>query len=176
MKKHIVCIASEHKGNEFLDECQNADWHVTLVARKKLLDEPWMWTALNDVRTVENDATAEDYVRAITNIAGERKIDRVVGLDEFDVTTAARAREHLQLRGMTYSHAIRFRDKYAMRNIAADAGIACPDYICPLNAAEINIFLETVEMPVIVKPRHEVSAYGIRKCESESKFGTCLRI
>ena len=39
MTKHIVCIASEHKGNEFLDECHSAEWHVTLVTRKKLLDE-----------------------------------------------------------------------------------------------------------------------------------------
>ena len=72
MKKHIVCIASEHKGNEFLDEAQNAGWHVTLVTRKKLLDEPWAWTALNDVKTVEDDASVVDYVRAITNIAGSR--------------------------------------------------------------------------------------------------------
>ena len=56
MKNHIVCIASEHKGNEFLEEAQNAGWHVTLVTRKKLLDEPWAWTAINDVKTVEDDA------------------------------------------------------------------------------------------------------------------------
>ncbi len=174
MKKHIVCIASEQKGNEFLEECQNADWHVTLVTRKKLVDEPWMWTALNDIRTVENDASMDDYVRAVTNIAGDRRIDRVVGLDEFDVTTAARAREHLQLGGMTFSHTIRFRDKYAMRNIAAAAGIACPEYVCPLSAVTINDFLERVEMPVIVKPRHEVSAFGIRKCEEEGQVWDVL--
>ena len=86
MKKHIVCIASEQKGNEFLEEAQSAGWHVTLVTRTKLLDQPWMWTALNDVKTVEDDASQEDYVRAIANIAGSRKIDRIVGLDEFDVT------------------------------------------------------------------------------------------
>ncbi len=174
MKKHIVCIASEHKGNEFLEECQNADWFVTLVTRKKLLDEPWAWTALNDVRTVENDAGVEDYVRAITNIAGTRPIDRVVGLDEFDVVTAARAREHLQLGGMTYSHAVRFRDKYAMRNIADEAGIACPDYICPLNPAQIDAFLDCVPAPWIVKPRHEVSAFGIRKCETKEQVWEVL--
>ena len=96
--KYIVCIASEHKGNEFLEECQNAGWHVTLVTRKKLLDEPWLWTSLNAVKTVEDDATAEDYIRAITNIAGTQPITRVVGLDEFDVLTAAKARERLNWR------------------------------------------------------------------------------
>src|SRR3954464_3541032 len=94
MKNHIVCIASEHKGNEFLEEAQNAGWHVTLVTRKKLLDSPWAWTAINEVKTVEDDAFPGDYVRAVTNIAGSRPIDKVVGLDEFDVLTAAMTREH----------------------------------------------------------------------------------
>ena len=169
MKKHIVCIASEHKGNEFLDEAQNAGWHVTLVTRKKLLDQPWLWTALNDVKTVEDDASQEDYVRSITNIAGSRKIDRVVGLDEFDVMTAARAREHLQLGGMTSSHALRFRDKLSMRNIAASAGIACPEFTGVFNQQSIGDYLENVPAPWIIKPRYEVSAFGIRKCETKDQ-------
>ncbi len=172
--KNIVCIASEHKGNEFLEECHNAGWHVTLVTRKKLLDEPWLWTSLNDVKTVEDDATPVDYVRAVTNIAGSRRIERVVGLDEFDVMTAAHAREHLQLGGMSSSQALRFRDKYAMRNIASDAGILCPDYLIALNANEIGEFLDRVPGPWIVKPRFEVSAFGIRKCETKEEVWTVL--
>lgn len=166
MKNHIVCIASEHKGNEFLDEAQNAGWHVTLVTRKKLLDEPWLWTALNDVTAVEDDASHDDYVRSITNLAGTRKIDRVVGLDEFDVMTAAKAREHLQLGGMSSSHALRFRDKLSMRNIAVAAGIACPEFVSVLNRDEIDTYLGNVDGPWIIKPRFEVSAFGIRKCEA----------
>ncbi len=169
MKKHIVCIASEHKGNEFLDEAQNAGWHVTLVTRKKLLDQPWLWTALNDVKTVDDDASQEDYVRAITNIAGSRKIYRFVGLDEFDVMTEARAREHLQLGGMTSSHALRFRDKLSMRNIAAAAGIPCPEFIGVFNQQAVADYLERVPAPWIIKPRYEVSAFGIRKCEDKDQ-------
>jgi biotin carboxylase len=166
MKRHIVCIASEHKGNEFLEEAQNAGWHVTLVTRKKLLDQPWAWTALNDVKTVEDNALPSEYVRAIANIAGSRVIDRVVGLDEFDVMTAARAREHLQMPGMSSSHALRFRDKLSMRNIASQAGIPCPEFTGVFNKLAIEKFLGEVEPPLIVKPRYEVSAFGIRKCET----------
>src|SRR4030095_5092452 len=121
MKNHIVCIASEHKGNEFLEEAHNAGWNVTLVTRKKLLDSPWAWTALNDVRTVVDEANVDDYVRAITNVAGSQALNRFVGLDEFDVITAARAREHLQLGGMSSAHALWFRDKLTMRNVASEA-------------------------------------------------------
>ena len=107
--------------------------------------------------------SAEDYVRAVTNIAGSKAIDKVVGLDEFDVLTAAMVREHLNLPGMTRSHALRFRDKLTMRNIASKAGIPCPEFTGAFNPDEINKFIETVPAPWIVKPRNEVSAFGIRK-------------
>ena len=174
-QRHIVCIASEHKGNEFLDEAQNAGWRVTLVTRKKLLDEPWAWTALNEVKTVSDNALPEEYVRAVTNIAGTHRIDRVVGLDEFDVITAARTREHLQMPGMSGSHALRFRDKFAMRCIASAAGITCPEFTGVFNESAINEFLDSVTFPVIVKPRFEVSAFGIRKCETREQVWDVLK-
>ncbi|CAN5251836.1 ATPase [soil metagenome] len=166
MKNNIVVIASEHKGNEFLEECRNADWHVTLVTRKDLLDYPWAWTALNDVKTVERGATPEDYIRVITNIAGNQRIDRIVGLDEFDVLTAAKAREHLQLEGISGSYGLRFRDKLRMRHLACEIGLPCPEFVGTFNSEAINEFLERVPAPWVVKPRTEVSAFGIRKCET----------
>lgn len=174
MKKHIVVIASEHKGNEFLEECQNAGWHVTLVTRKDLLDYPWAWTALNEVKTVEKGATTEDYIRAIANIAGNMPIDRVVGLDEFDVLTAAKAREHLQMEGISGSYGLRFRDKLRMRNLASSIGIPCPKFVGAFNAEAISDYLQTSSAPWIVKPRTEVSAFGIRKCDTAEQVWEVL--
>lgn len=174
MANHIVCIASEHKGNEFLEEAQNAGWRVTLVTKKKLLDAPWPWTAINDAKTVEDDAGVLDYMRVVTNIAGFQTIDRVVGLDEFDVLTAAMTREHLDLPGMSRSHALRFRDKLTMRDIAHRAGIPCPEFIGAFNADSIGRFLAEIPAPWIVKPRHEVSAFGIRKCETADEVWKVL--
>ncbi|MFN2500924.1 MAG: acetyl-CoA carboxylase biotin carboxylase subunit family protein [Pyrinomonadaceae bacterium] len=139
---------------------------VTLVTKKKLLDSAWSWTAINDAKTVEDNAGVLDYVRAVTNLAGRHNVDRVVGLDEFDVLTAAMTREHLNLPGMSRSHALRFRDKLAMRDIASKAGIPCPEFTGVFNPQQVNDFLENVPGPWIIKPRHEVSAFGIRKCET----------
>ncbi|HYJ90481.1 MAG TPA: hypothetical protein VEV84_04170, partial [Pyrinomonadaceae bacterium] len=61
MKNHIVCIASEHKGNEFLEEAREHGWRVTLVTRKKLLNSPWPWTAVDDLKPVEDNALLVDY-------------------------------------------------------------------------------------------------------------------
>jgi biotin carboxylase len=174
-KKYIVCIASEHKGNDFLDEAREAGWNVTLVTKEKLLDEPWSWTSLNGVKTVPNEAKTEDYVRAVTNIAGSQPVTRVVGLDEFDVLTAARAREHLQIEGgMTGSVALRFRDKLRMRRLAKQVGIPCPEFSGIFNQQEVNEYLDRVPAPWIVKPRTEVSAFGIRKCETKQQVWKVL--
>jgi len=174
MRNHIVVIASEFKGNEFMEEAQNAGWHVTLVTRKKLLDSAWSWTAINDARTVDDNGGVLDYVRAVTNILGSRPVDRVVGLDEFDVLTAAMTREHLDLPGMSRSHALRFRDKLTMRGVAQTAGIPCPEFIGAFNAERISRFLNEVPAPWIVKPRHEVSAFGIRKCDTAGEVWDVL--
>ena len=174
MANHIVCIASEHKGNEFLETARDAGWRVTLVTRKKLLDSPWTWSAIDDVKQVEDSALPVDYVRAVTNLAGTLRIDRVVGLDEFDVITAALAREHLQIDGLVSSYLRRFRDKLTMRNLASSRGIRCPEYVGAFNHDEINAFLERVPPPWIVKPRSEVSAFGIKKCETVEQVWTVL--
>lgn len=175
-KNYIVCIASEHKGNDFLDEAQEAGWHVTLVTKEKLLDEPWSWTSLNGVKTVPNEAKTEDYIRAVTNVAGTQPITRVVGLDEFDVLTAAKAREHLQIGGgMTGSFALRFRDKLRMRNLAEKIGVPCPEFAGIFNQTAISEYLERVPPPWIVKPRTEVSAFGIRKCETKEQVWQVLK-
>lgn len=175
MKKHIVCIASEFKGSEFLEECHNAGWRVTLVTREDLRDSNWPWTSLNEFKTVPKDSNEDDYLRAVVSIAAEQKVDHVVGMDEFDVLPAARAREYLQIfKGMSRSHALRFRDKLTMRNIASASGIACPEYIGTFNKDEIDEYLDRIPAPWIVKPRTEVSAFGIRKCETRERVWEVL--
>ncbi len=174
MKKHIVCIASFFKGNEFFDECHERDWRVTLVTSENLLDAAWSWTSLSEVKTVRENATQEDYIRAVTNIAGARPINRIVGIDEFDVLTAAKARAYLQIEGLSHSYLLRFRDKLRMRNTATEANLPCPGFTGAFNRKEIEDFLQTVPAPWIVKPRSEVNAHGIKKCETKAEVWQIL--
>ncbi|MFV0389126.1 MAG: acetyl-CoA carboxylase biotin carboxylase subunit family protein [Pyrinomonadaceae bacterium] len=175
MKKHIVCIASEFKGNEFLEEAQNAGWRVTLLTREDLSYADWAWTSLNELRTVPSDSNEEDYLREVVNIAVNQKIHHVVGMDEFDVLPSARAREYLQIfKGMSRSHALRFRDKLTMRNIASSNGVRCPEFSGVFNSNEVNEFLDSTAAPWIVKPRTEVSAFGIKKCAAKDDVWSVL--
>ena len=174
MKNHIVCIASFFKGNDFFEECAEQHWRVTLVTRENLFDEAWAWASISQVKTVPDDAREEDYIRAVTNIAGTFSIDKIVGIDEFDVLTAAKAREHLQIEGLSSSDALRFRDKLRMRELACEEKMACPEFVGAFSPKKINHFLETVPAPWVVKPRTEVNAFGIRKCEAAEQVWQTL--
>jgi biotin carboxylase len=173
-QKNITCIASEFKGVEFLEECHKAGWHVTLITKEKYRSDNWPWTSLSEVKTVPDDSPGLVYVQTVVEAARDRMPDKVVGLDEFDVLVAAQAREHLQLGGMTSSMALRFRDKLFMRNIANAAGIPCPDYTGIFTPDVIAEYVDRVELPWIVKPRNEVSAFGIRKVESKEQLWEVL--
>lgn len=175
MKNHIVCIASEFKGNEFIEEAQQAGWHVTLLTREDLKDSNWSWTSLNEMVTVPKEAREEEYLQAVVAHAAKMPVDHVVGLDEFDVLPAARAREYLQIfKGLSRSHALRFRDKLTMRSIASSHGIRCPEFTGVFNPKDISDYLERVPPPWIIKPRTEVSAFGIRKCETAEQAWNVL--
>ncbi len=175
MKNHIVIIASEFKGNEFIEEAHKNDWRVTLVTRDDLHDRDWNWASLNHVEYVARDAREDEYLQAVVKMAAKEPIHHVVGMDEFDVLPAARAREYLQIfKGLSRSHALHFRDKLTMRATAAGNGIDCPEFIGVFNPKDIHNYLTEVSAPWIVKPRTEVSAFGIRKCETAEEVWNVL--
>jgi biotin carboxylase len=76
--------------------------------------------------------------------------------------------------GMSRSFALRFRDKLTMRRLAFEAGVPCPEFTGAFNQQDIDAFLDSVPPPWIVKPRHEVSAFGIRKCGTKDEVWSVL--
>jgi biotin carboxylase len=160
---NIVCLASYFKGNEFLRECKRQGCHVRLVTREKALAEDWARESLDDLIAVPNDANTDLYLHAVSELGRRRKLDRIVALEEYDVTTAALIREHLCLPGMNAMTARIFRDKLAMRFKAQAAGISVPEFVHALNYDDVGHYVNRVPPPWVLKPRSDVSAVGIKK-------------
>jgi glutathione synthase/RimK-type ligase-like ATP-grasp enzyme len=163
---NVVCVASYFKGADFLRECGARGARVYLLTRERTAREPWPREVRDDALLLPDDAGAELVVHAAAHLARERKVHALVALEEFDVVTAALAREHLRLPGMDSSRARLFRDKLAMRARARDAGLRVPDFTPLFNYQEVGEYMERVEPPWVVKPRSDVSSSGIRKCEA----------
>jgi biotin carboxylase len=92
-----------------------------------------------------------------------RPIDRIIGLDDFDVEMTAALREHFRLPGLGQSTARYFRDKLAMRFQAQSAGLAIPAFTPIFHHEDVRRFLEATPPPWLLKPRMEASAIGIQR-------------
>ena len=166
---NIVCLATYFKGADFIRECKAHGCHVVLVTKEKMLREDWPRESLDDLIAVPNDAGPPLFIDLLAFLARQRKIDRVVALEEFDVVTAALMREHLCIPGLSSSRAKVFRDKLSMAVQSQRAGINVPDFVPLINRDEVREFMERVPPPWIIKPRSDVSAIGIRKVENDGE-------
>ncbi len=163
----FLCISTYFKGNEFLKSCKLAGNKVLLVTEKKLEHKPWVREFIDEIfymETPENEEfNLQNLVKGLAYLMQEKKIDRIVALDDFDVEKAAFLRETFRIAGMGQTTARYFRDKLAMRNKAKDEGLRCPAFTALFNNDEINHFADNTEFPMLIKPRAEASATGIKK-------------
>jgi hypothetical protein len=160
---NIICLATYFKGADFIQECKAHGCHVILVTKEKMLNEDWPRESLDDLIALPNDAGPPLFIDLLAFLSRNRRIDRVVALEEFDVVTAALMREHLCLPGLSSSGAKVFRDKLSMAVNSERAGITLPDFVPLVNSEEVDEFMQRIPGPWIIKPRSDVSAIGIRK-------------
>jgi phosphoribosylamine-glycine ligase len=166
---NIICFATFFKGGDFMRECQAQGGNVILVTKEKMLHVDWPRDVITEIFALPNDAPVELFLDLVSHISSNRKPDRIVALEEFDVVIAALAREHLCLPGLNSSTAKTFRDKLSMSIKARDAGLRVPDFVPAINHEEIGEYLDRVPPPWVLKPRSDVSAIGIRKMESAAE-------
>src|ERR1044071_5340553 len=165
----FVCLASYFKGVELLRECKRQGARVILVTKEKILQEDWPRESLDDIIALPNDAGPELFIYVVSQLGRPQQIDRIIALEEFDVITAGLIREHLCMDGMTSAAARVFRDKLSMRAHASKAGIPVPEFVHVLNYDELRDYMARVPAPWVLKPRSDVSAFGIKKLEDSEQ-------
>ena len=163
----ILCISFFFKGEDFLIACKEAGCTVYFLTKKALENEAWPREAIDEFFFMDSEENSPENLanmaKGLAWLMRQKKIDRIVALDDFDVEKAAYLREQFRIPGMGQTTARYFRDKLAMRMKAHDAGIAVPPFSALFNDQEVHEFLEKVAAPWVIKPRSEASATGIRK-------------
>jgi biotin carboxylase len=162
----FLCITTYEKGQEFMRECKRQGCRVFLLTAETHRNADWPRESLDEVFFIPSELPVPEIVKAVTYLARDKKIDRIVALDEFDMETAATLREHMRIPGMGLTTTRYFRDKLAMRMKALEHGIRVPDFIPILNHDDIRYYLDHVPGPWVLKPRSEASAIGIKKIDS----------
>ena len=170
----FLCVSSYFKGNDFLRGMKSTGATVYLVTSKKLEHEPWAREALDDIFFVQegphNEWNLPDVIKGLGWLMRNKKVDRIVALDDFDVEKGAHLREHFRIPGMGETTCRHFRDKLAMRMKAAEEGIRVPAFSSLFHDEDIRKFAETVPAPWIIKPRGQASATGMKKVHSEQEL------
>ncbi len=155
-------------------ECNRQGCRVFLLTAEKLRDADWPRECLTDIFYLPKDLPLADILKAVSHLARNHKIDRVVALDEYDMETASALREHLRLPGMGMTTMRYFRDKLAMRMRALERDILMPDFVPVINHGDIRYYLGHVSGPWVLKPRSEASAIGIRLIENPEQLWPIL--
>jgi biotin carboxylase len=170
----FLCITTYEKGQEFMRECKRQGCRVLLLTAEKLRNADWPGESLDDTYYLPDEIPLADIVKAVTHLARNQKLDRIVALDEFDMETAATLREHLRVPGMGLTTMRYFRDKLAMRMRALDRNIRVPDFVPLVNHGDIQYYLDHVPGPWVLKPRQEASAIGIKKIHAGEELWPVL--
>ena len=166
----FLCLASYYKGGAFLEACHELGIRTLLLTLESLKDKDWPWECVDERFFMPDLYKEPDVTHAVSYLARERRIDRIVPLDDFDVETAASLREHLRCPGMGDTTARYFRDKLAMRVQARDCGIKVPDFVGILNYDAVNEYAQNVAPPWVLKPRSEAGAVGIKKVQTPDEL------
>ena len=173
----ILCLASFHKGEDFLRQCKREGGRVILLTSKSLDQADWPRESIDQIfylPDTDKEWKMDDVIYGVSYMARAETIDLIVALDDYDVEKAAALREHLRISGMGDSAARFFRDKLAMRTCAANAGIGIPEFIHVLNYDRLREFMSAVPPPYVLKPRFQAGAIGIRKIHEPEQLWRSL--
>ncbi|MGD8277092.1 MAG: ATPase [Gemmatimonadota bacterium] len=163
MRPTILCLASYEKGADFLRECRALGCQTVLVTVDKLREADWPREAIDEFFHMADFDNRTHVVDGVSYLARTHRFDAIVPLDEFDLELAATLREHLRVPGLGETGVRFFRDKLAMRQRTAAAGVPVPRFTAVFNDEDVGRYLEAVAPPWVLKPRTEAAAIGIRK-------------
>ena len=160
----LIVMAATHGlyAESFLRELKRQGHRVVVVTRAEALGYDWPRQYIDALYAVKNIFDADELRNAVTYLAREERIDRLVGPGEYDIELAARLREHLRVPGMGDSRSRYFRDKLAMRDRAQSGGVPVPRFGAAIHRPTIAQFLHAVPGPWVLKPRTEASSKGIQ--------------
>ena len=168
----LLALTSEFKGLPYLTAAREAGARVVLLTNSDTLHEPW--PQVDELFDMPDIHRMPALLNTVSYLARERRFDRVVALDDYDVESAAALREHLQIPGLDASTARRFRDELAMRTRAQRAGVPVPDFVGLFERRAIADFLERVPAPWMLKPRTLAGSEGIRKLHHPDELWRAL--
>lgn len=98
----------------------------------------------------------------------------IVGPSEFDLLTAARLRDALEVPGWSTEFVLRFRDKTVMKRWVHRAGVRAPRYLSLSAATTAGELVGALGLPLILKPVDGAASRGVLLVRTEPELADAL--
>ncbi|MBR6587455.1 MAG: ATP-grasp domain-containing protein [Kiritimatiellae bacterium] len=113
-----------------------------------------------------HDIAAVDDIIADPLIAGDEIVAVVSSQLDQAVVPAAMLAKHFGVPGVGQDVAMLFTNKYEMRRRAAECGVAVPKCVHVLEIADLELAVEPLRFPVMIKPVDNAASRGVYKAKS----------
>ncbi|MCB9760392.1 MAG: ATP-grasp domain-containing protein [Alphaproteobacteria bacterium] len=167
---HVIFLAPHFPPNQrrFVQGLKNVGARVTGVcdARPEHLD-PEIKRLLDDYEYVGNITDDDAVTEAVRRIQRRGPwVHKLEATVEAHVLTAARVRERTAIPGLPLAVAERCRDKFLMKQFLTEQGFPCARQAAVSTGAEARAALQTVGVPLVLKPRAGAGAAATYRIDS----------
>ncbi len=95
----VLCLASFFKGNRFFQRLHEEGCYVILITSDRFKNEDWAREYIHEFHSVQSFEDRAALINGTAWLFRDRRIDRIVALDDFDVEVGAALREHFRIPG-----------------------------------------------------------------------------
>lgn len=164
----ILILTRRNIVDQIPDWLAQAGQPLILFTTKSSLNESFWATSAHRYAKVflVEDYESDSATATLEEAARSHKVKRIVSCAEADVLRTAELRELLRIPGQSVDSARAYRDKFVMKTILHEAGIAVARMISPLDRAELESFANAVGYPIALKPRLGAGSKGVRILKS----------
>ncbi|KWV60100.1 hypothetical protein AS026_02160 [Rhizobium altiplani] len=166
MRSRALIMIEGHRriGFLFIQAAQRLGLHpITLSADPARYD----YLAAENLETVHVDTDNLDaLIHECSRLSTTHEIAGITAAEEEVYATVGKLCAHFDLPGPNAASIERCCDKFAQRQLLAEAGISVPTYRLTGNAAEVKSSAAEIGLPVIVKPAVGTGSSGVRLCRN----------
>jgi len=163
-KKALVLVEGNTNGTglQYVRAAQRLGLHpITLSADPAQYD----YLATEGIEGIRVDSNNLDaLIRECSRLHPSYEIAGITGAREAVYATAGKLSREFGLPGPNPTSVEQCCDKFAQRQLLAEAGVLMPAYRLALDATEVKLSAAEIGLPVIVKPAVGNGSYGVRLC------------
>ncbi|MGY5795157.1 ATP-grasp domain-containing protein len=170
MKRRTLILVEGHwlNGLLFVEAARRLGLHpVTLSADPTR----YKYLAANNLETIRVDTDNLDaLIGECSRLRADHDIAGITAPEEEFYATVGKLCRLFDLPGPNSSSIERCCDKFAQRQLLAEAGIPIPAYRLAANAVEVGNFAAEIGLPVVVKPATGTGSNGVRLCRDAEEL------